>query len=71
MKNKMKEIIFAAILIIGIIVCTICDIALFKSYTWSLVPISSIIFAWVALLPIKRHGKKIKVLGIPNKKHSQ
>ena len=58
MKNKIMEIVFAVILLMGIIICTICDILLSDTFTWSLVPISSIIFAWVALLPIKRHGKK-------------
>ncbi len=58
MKNKMWEIIFALLLVIGIIVCTICDIAMSNTYTWSLVPMTSIVFAWVAILPIRRLGKK-------------
>lgn len=57
-KNKIYEIIFVVLLLMGIMVCTICDIAISGAYTWSLVPISAIVFAWVALLPIKRHGKK-------------
>lgn len=58
MKNKMYEIVFALLLLMGIIVCTICDIAISNSYTWSLIPISSIVFAWVALFPIVRLEKK-------------
>ena len=58
MKDKIYEVIFALLLLIGIVVCTICDIAISNAYTWSLIPISSIVFAWVALLPIKRYGKK-------------
>ena len=58
MKNKIWEIVFGILLLVGIIVCTMCDIALSNSFTWSLVPISSIIFGWVALFPIIRFGKK-------------
>lgn len=58
MKNKIYEILFVVLLLIGIMVCTVCDIAISGTYTWSLVPVSAIVFAWVALLPIKRYGKK-------------
>lgn len=58
MKNKVYEIIVSILLVIGIIVCTICDVLISNSYTWSLIPISAIVFAWVALLPITRLGKK-------------
>ena len=58
MKKRIWEIAFVLTLLIGIIVCTMCDIALSGSYTWSLVPISSIIFGWVALYPIVQWGKK-------------
>ena len=58
MKNKIWEIVFILLLLIGVIVCTICDIAKSDVYTWSLVPMSSIVFAWVALLPIRRLGKR-------------
>jgi len=57
-KNKVYEILFVVLLLIGIMVCTVCDIAISGTYTWSLVPVSAIVFAWVALLPIKRYGKK-------------
>lgn len=60
MKNKVKiyEIILALLLLIGLIVCTISDIIISNTFTWSFIPISSIIFAWVALLPIIKFGKK-------------
>ena len=58
MKNKIWEIIFGVVLLVGIIVCTMCDIAISGAFTWSLVPISSIIFGWVALFPIIKLGKK-------------
>ena len=58
MKKKMYEIIFVILLLVGVIVCTVCDILITGSYTWSLVPISAVVFAWVALLPVTRYGKK-------------
>lgn len=58
MKKRIYEILFVILLLIGVAVCTICDIAISGAYTWSLVPVSAIVFAWVALLPIKRYGKK-------------
>ena len=58
MKNKIYEILLVILLLIGIMVCTICDIIISGAYTWSLIPVSAIVFAWVALLPIKRFGKK-------------
>lgn len=60
MKNKIKiyEILIGLLLFIGIIVCTICDITISNTYTWSLVPISSIIFGGIALFPVVKFGKK-------------
>lgn len=60
MKNKIKiyEALLALLLIIGVIVCTISDKIISNTFTWSFIPISSIIFAWVALLPIIKFGKK-------------
>lgn len=49
---------FSALLLIGIIVCAICDIAISGTFTWSLFPISSCIFVWVAFFPIIKYGAK-------------
>lgn len=57
-KNGIIFIIFSAILLIGISVCMICDIATSGTFTWSLLPVSSIIFAWVVTFPIIILGKK-------------
>lgn len=57
-KNTIISIIFSLILFIGIIVCVICDIAISGDLTWSLIPISSIIFTWVVSFPILILGKK-------------
>lgn len=50
-KNKLYFSIFTAICIIAAIICVICDFAISKTLTWSLISISSIIFAWLILLP--------------------
>lgn len=57
-KNVIISIIFSAVLLIGLIVCAICDIAISGNLTWSLIPISSIIFTWVISFPIIILGKK-------------
>ena len=51
-------IIFSLLLLIGIAVCAICDMAISKSFTWSLFPISSIIFAWLVFFPAIKFDKK-------------
>ena len=43
---------FTALLLIGIIACAIVDVTITNSFTWSLYPISSIIFAWCVLFPL-------------------
>lgn len=50
--------IFSLILFTGIAVCAICNIAVSHTVSWSLYPISSIVFAWLVLIPIIRFGKK-------------
>lgn len=57
-RNIVISIIFSATLLIGLMVCAICDIAISGDLTWSLIPISSIIFTWVISFPIIILGKK-------------
>lgn len=38
-KNAVISILYSAILFIGIMVCLICDLAISKSLTWSLIPV--------------------------------
>lgn len=49
---------FTTVIIIGILVCFICNKAISGLLTWSLFPISSCIFAWLVLIPVFRYGKK-------------
>ena len=43
---------------IGIAVCAICDTAISRSFTWSLYPISAIVFTWLVFIPMIKFGKK-------------
>lgn len=57
--NSLQNICFIAfsfLLFVGILVCAICDLAISASFTWSLIPISSIIFAWLILSPVIKRG---------------
>lgn len=42
---------FSAILLLGILVCVICDVAISGALTWSWYPVSSILFAWLVCVP--------------------
>jgi len=44
--------IFSGLLLLGILACTIVDIAIAGTFTWSLIPISSSVFAWLLFFPI-------------------
>jgi hypothetical protein len=50
-KNVIIPILFSAILLTGIMVCIICNIAISGNLTWSLIPVSSIVFAWLIFFP--------------------
>ncbi len=57
-KNAIALILFSAMLIIGIMVCLICNIAISGSLTWSLIPVCSIVFAWLVSFPSIVLGKR-------------
>lgn len=57
-KNVIISILFSITLLIGIMVCLICNIAISGGLTWSLIPISSIVFAWIISFPGIILGKK-------------
>lgn len=63
-KNMVVTILFSAAFLIGIAVCAICDLAISGTFTWSLIPISSIIFAWVVSFPVTLLGKRGIVGGL-------
>lgn len=49
---------FSLLLLLGMIVCTICDLTISGNLTWSLFPISSAIFTWIVFFPVIKFGKK-------------
>ena len=57
-KNVIISILFSMTFLIGIVVCLICDLAISGSFTWSLIPVSSIAFAWAVAFPSIILGKK-------------
>ncbi len=57
-KNVIISILFSITLLIGIMVCLICNIAISGNLTWSLIPVSSIAFAWVISFPSIILGKR-------------
>lgn len=57
-KNVIFSILFSITLFTGIMVCIICNLAISGSLTWSLIPVSSIVFAWAISFPGILSGKK-------------
>lgn len=55
-KNKsirfIIKTVFTIACLIGIFVCTICDMAISGTFTWSLYPITAILFAWLIIIPL-------------------
>ncbi len=49
---------FSVLLLLGIIVCSICDIAISGTFSWSLYPITAIIFVWLVFVPFVKYGNK-------------
>lgn len=49
---------FSAVLLLGIVVCIICDMAISGALTWSLFPISACVFAWLVFFPVMKFGRK-------------
>lgn len=56
--QNIGAVTFSVLFLIGIVVCAICDIAISGAFTWSLFPISSIVFAWLVFFPVIKFGEK-------------
>lgn len=57
-KNTIISIVYTVTMVIGILVCCICDIAISGSLTWSLITLSSILITWIASFPVILLGKR-------------
>lgn len=57
--NKMQsaKIIITLICFLGIFICMICDIAISDTFTWSLYPITAILFASLIIIPFFQFEK--------------
>ena len=57
-KNVIISILYSAAFLTGIMVCFICNLAVSGTLTWALIPISSIVFAWIISFPGILLGKR-------------
>lgn len=58
--NKFRSIgagLFSVSLFVAFIVCVICDYSISQQLSWSLYPISSMVFAWIVIFPLIRLPK--------------
>ncbi|HCT92705.1 MAG TPA: DNA-binding protein [Lachnospiraceae bacterium] len=57
-KNVIISIFFSVTCLTGIMACLICNVAISGNLTWSLIPVTSVIFAWVISFPSIIWGKR-------------
>ena len=63
-KRKIKltqdiwAMVYSIMLLLAIIVVSIVDLAISGTFTWSLIPISAIVFSWLVCFPINKFGTK-------------
>lgn len=57
-KNVLLTLFVSMIFFTGLMVCLICDLAISGHITWSLVPVSSIVFGWLIFFPGILFGKR-------------
>ena len=57
-RNCTMSMIFTIIMVMGVLVCFICDVAISGRLTWSLIVLSSVLFIWISAFPIILLGKK-------------
>lgn len=57
-KNAVMSIIYTVVMVVGILVCCICDIAVSGTLSWSLMVLSSVLITWITSFPVISFGKK-------------
>lgn len=55
--------VISALFFIAVAVCVICDVAITRSFTWSPVPLTAIIYTWLIIAPLF-YKKKNRVAGM-------
>ncbi len=66
-KNVIISILFSVTLLVGIMVCLICNIAISGNLTWSLIPVSSIVLAWAISFPsivLSKRGIIVSIISL-------
>ena len=56
--QNLSAVSFSTVLLLGIIVCSICDIAISGTFSWSLYPITAIVFGWSVFMPFVKYGSR-------------
>ncbi|MCL2427285.1 MAG: helix-turn-helix domain-containing protein [Oscillospiraceae bacterium] len=56
--QKVSAIVYTCLLLIGILTCVIIDLAISGTLTWSFIPVSACILAWLIFVPTMRYGMK-------------
>lgn len=62
--RKIAKLIITGSSILAIVICIICDLALSNGLTWSLYPISSIVFAWLVIIPLFHFNKNNIIIAL-------
>lgn len=63
-KVKTTARIISVVFFVAILVCSICDYVITGNLSWSLYPISSIVFTWILLFPLLYMDKKQILLSL-------
>jgi len=57
-KNAIISTIYTITMVVAVLVCGICDIAISGTLTWSLIVLSSVLITWIVSFPVILLGKK-------------
>ena len=57
-RNAIISSIYTIVMVIGILVCSICDVIVSGTPTWSLIVLVSVVIAWIASFPVLLLGKR-------------
>lgn len=61
---SLLKFIITVSFLLSIIVCIICDLAISQSLTWSLYTISSVVFAWLIIMPLVHFQKNAVAISL-------
>lgn len=64
--RRVLGLVLTALLLTGMAVCVICDLAISGGLGWSLIPVASCAFGWLVLFPVIRFDKRGLQIGAIN-----